>query len=564
MNARKLKAWQAQHATMMCQAVEATRTRQPYQPYSDEMVDYNNAQIEQGAYRFKRLLGAPFNIGPEPQFGDHVRWAGSERSPYGFDLGISYRVEDFEVLARKADKAMRKWRQLDVELRSALLCEVIARLHADTFLFAHVGMHTSGHGLFMGFHANAVHAQARALESVAGVLAVSRELTCQFEAPLVVGQGERQALSRDFAAMPTGLSLVFAGQVVPTWGAYPGLFASLAAGCAAIVVPHGNAVLPMALTIKTIKAACAQVGVPHDIVNLFYSDELSAYRQAALHPDVRLIDYMGGAEFGCWLRQHAWQAKVMTQQSAQTAVFLHSTADYDGMLDNLAFGLCSYSAQLCTSPQTLYVLPEGIGLADGVVPVEQFERDLVARIDQVLGRFASPRELLGALVTPASLSEIRACETARFARVLRQAAQVRDPDYPQACIVTPSVIAVRQGFASSVDHYAREIRGPVSFIIQKPNLRALLAELREVGQHHGALGLGLYTIDSGVEHALRQVSQEMGVLLSINFSKNFYISQCAVFTDIHGGSTGAAANVTYGSPAFYHARLRLTEQRKLL
>ncbi|WP_237720901.1 hypothetical protein [Pseudomonas asplenii] len=193
MNARKLKAWQAQHATMMCQAVEATRTRQPYQPYSDEMVDYNNAQIEQGAYRFKRLLGAPFNIGPEPQFGDQVRWAGSERSPYGFDLGISYRVEDFEVLARKADKAMRKWRQLDVELRSALLCEVIARLHADTFLFAHVGMHTSGHGLFMGFHANAVHAQARALESVAGVLAVSRELTCQFEAP--TGGGARRATS---------------------------------------------------------------------------------------------------------------------------------------------------------------------------------------------------------------------------------------------------------------------------------------------------------------------------------------------------------------------------------
>ncbi|WP_028634613.1 aldehyde dehydrogenase family protein [Pseudomonas parafulva] len=564
MNSRKLKAWQAQHAAMLHQALEATRTRKPYQPYSDEMVDYDNAQVEQGAYRFKRLLGAPLHIEPQPQCRSQEHWAGSERSPYGFDLGISYRVEDFQVLACKADKAIRKWRQLEVEQRSALLCEVVNRLHADTFLFAHVGMHTSGHGLFMGFHANAVHAQARALESVAGVLAVSRELTCQFEAPMAVGQGQQQALSREFATMPTGLSLIFAGQVVPTWGAYPGLFASLAAGCAAIVVPHGNAVLPIALTIKTIKAVCAQVGVPQDIVNLFYSDELSAYRQAALHPDVRLIDYMGGTEFGCWLRQHAWQARVMTQQSAQTAVFLHSTGDYDGMLENLAFGLCSYSAQLCTSPQTLYVLPEGILLEDGVVTVEQFERDLVARIEQVLGRYSSLRDLLGAMLVPTSLSEIRACEAARFARVLRHAEEVRDPDYPQARIVTPSLIAVRQGFASSVKHYAQEIRGPVSFVIQKPDLRCLLAELREVGQHHGTLGLGLYTLDSRVEHALRNISQEMGALLSINFSKNFYISQCAVFSDIHGGSTGAAANITYGSPAFYHARLRVTEQRKLL
>ncbi|EGB96591.1 MULTISPECIES: aldehyde dehydrogenase family protein [Pseudomonas] len=564
MNARKLKAWQAQHGPLLEAAIEAVRTRQPFSPFSDELGDYDSAQIEQGESRFRRLLDAPFHVTPQVPADVDPRWAGGERSPYGFDLGIRYRVEAFPLLACRAEAAKRKWQQLDIGLRCALLCEVITRLHEDTFLFAHVGMHTSGHGLFMGFHANAVHAQARALESVAQVLAAARELSGGFEAELVVGQGASQRLSRQFATMPVGLSLVYAGRVVPTWGAYPGLFASLAAGCPVVVVGHDQAVLPMALTVKALKAACAQVGVPHDIVNLFHSDDPAAYRQAALHPDVRLIDYMGAAEFGSWLRQHAWQARVMTQQSAQTPVFLHSTHDYDGMLENLAFGLCSFSAQLCTSPQTLYVLPEGIRLADGVVSVAQFERDLVERMEQVLARFPSARELLGALLDAQSLAEIRTCEGARFARVLRRAEAVQDPDYPHACIVTPSLIAVRQGFASSVEHYGREIRGPVSFLVQPPDLRALLAELRVIGQHHGALGLGLYTVDAGVEHALRQVSQEMGALLSINFCKNFYISQCAVFTDIHGGGTGAAANVTYGAPGYYHARLRMTEQRKLL
>ncbi|MGE8411503.1 MAG: aldehyde dehydrogenase family protein [Pseudomonas sp.] len=564
MNARKLKAWRAQHAPMLEAASEAVRTRRPYSPFSDELADYDRAQVEQGESRFRRLLDAPLHTTPQVSTEPDQRWAGSERSPYGFDLGIRYRVEDFSQLARRAEVAKRKWQQLNIELRCALLCEVIARLQDDTFLFAQVGMHTSGHGLFMGFHANAVHAQARALESVAHVLAVAREMSCQFEAPMMERQGSCQRLSRQFATMPVGLSLVYAGQVVPTWGAYPGLFASLAAGCPVVVIGHDQAVLPMALTVKVLKAACAQVGVPHDIVNLFHSNDPAAYRQAALHPDVRLIDYMGGAEFGSWLRQHAWQARVMTQQSAQTPVFLHSTSDYDGMLENLAFGLCSFSAQLCTSPQTLYVLPEGIRVVDGVVSVAQFERDLVERVEQVLARFPCARELLGALVAPQSLAEIRACESARFARVLRHAETVHDPDYPHACIVTPSLIAVREGFASSVEHYGREIRGPVSFLVQPPDLRALLAELRTIGQHHGALGLGLYTVDAGVEHAMRQVSQEMGALLSINFCKNFYISQCAVFTDIHGGGTGAAANVTYGAPDYYHARLRMTEQRKLL
>lgn len=564
MNVRKLKAWREQHGPMLAQAVDAVRTRQLFSPFSDELTDYDTALIEQGKKKFNGLLGMPFNVEPGVDNGAGAKRSGAERSPYGFDLGIRYRAENFDALVGRAEDAMHKWQQLEVGLRCALLCEVITRLHADSFLFAHVGMYTSGYGLLMGFHASAIHAQARALESVANVFDISQALTHQVASERVVGQGSEQRMLRDFRTMPAGLSLVYGGQVLPTWGVYPGLFASLAAGCPVVVIPHANAVLPMALTVRAIKAACVQAGVPPDIINLFHSDNLADYRSAALHGSVRLIDYMGGAEFGRWLRQHAWRARVMTQQSAQTSVFVHSTADYAGMIENLAFSLCLYSAQLCTSVQNLYVLPEGIAVPGGRVSTEQFQRDLVERVEQVLQRFSPKRELLGALLDSNSLAQIRACENAHFAKVLRRAEVLSDPDFPNACIVTPSLIAVQPGFASSVEHYAREIRGPVSFIIQKQDLREVIAELRSVGQDYGVLGLGLYTTDEGVEHAMTSVAAQIGALLSMNFCQNFYMSQCSVFTDIHGGAIGPATDITYGAPAFYHTRLRMTEQRKIL
>ncbi|WJM95248.1 hypothetical protein QEP73_16875 [Pseudomonas defluvii] len=199
-----------------------------------------------------------------------------------------------------------------------------------------------------------------------------------------------------------------------------------------------------------------------------------------------------------------------------------------------------------------------------MVTVEQFQKDLVARVERLLKHFTPPRELLGAVLDPTCLSRIRALESAHFARVLRRAEALDDVDFPQACIVSPSLIEVRSGFTSAVEHYADEVRGPVSFMIQKHGLREVISELRDVGQHYGMLGLGLYTQDGGVENALAQIAAQIGAVLSVNFCKNFFISQCSVFTDIHGGATGPAADVTYGGPPSYHARLRMTERRKVL
>ncbi|MCP9267433.1 hypothetical protein M5U04_04820 [Xenorhabdus sp. XENO-1] len=113
------------------------------------------------------------------------------------------------------------------------------------------------------------------------------------------------------------------------------------------------------------------------------------------------------------------------------------------------------------------------------------------------------------------------------------------------------------------DTYAREITGPVSFVIDKDNFKNVVKELRNLSHKFGLLGVGLYTTDAKIENAMKHIAADIGALLSINFCQNYYISQCAVFTDIHGGAINPSSNVTYGAPLFYHSRLRLTESRKI-
>ncbi|MDE1473191.1 aldehyde dehydrogenase family protein [Xenorhabdus bovienii] len=563
MNFRQLKIWRDQHAPLLEQAVAAITARLPFAPFSDELTSYDKTLIEQGEQQFMNILGSRFQVGEHKRADQTRKWVGGEISPYGFPLGITYRAEDFKELAKRANHAMKEWERLSVSFRAAVLCEAISKIHDKTFLFSHIGMHTSGHGFFMGFHANAIHAQARALESVANVYQIEKGLDKELHSEFVIGDGPPQRIQSSFRSKPLGLSLVYSGQVVPTWGAYPAIFASLAAGCPVITIPHSNAVLPIALTVRIIKSVCTEAGISQDIVNIFCSDDEKDYRAAALHPSVKIIDYMGKSEFGDWLRQHAWHARVLTQQSSYTPIFVHSTVDYDGMIENLAFGLCSYSAQLCTSPQNIYVLREGIRIPGGNITVEKFQSDLVAEIDMLIQKIKPSRELLGAIADVASVQNIHRFTEGKFGRVLRSSKTIIDPDFEAARIMTPLVLTVRSPPDACFDTYAREITGPVSFVIDKDDFKNVVKELRNLSHKFGLLGVGLYTTDAKIENAMKHIAADIGALLSINFCQNYYISQCAVFTDIHGGSINPSSNVTYGAPLFYHSRLRLTESRKI-
>ncbi|EHD22120.1 dehydrogenase [Brenneria sp. EniD312] len=564
MNIKKINIWRTRHANLLEKAVTAVNSREPFNPFPDDLSFYDKSSIQKGEIQFRQLLGSRFEMEHREKWILNDKRISPEISPYGFPLRISYFVDDFDKLVKKSNHAMKKWEKISINARAAIMCEAITRIHNATFLFSNIGMHTSGHSFFMGFHANAIHAQARALESVANIYNIERGLHKELYSNISIANGVQQHIQRTFKPYPIGLSLIYSGQLVPTWGAYPAIFASLTAGCPVIIIPHSNAILPIALTVRIIKSVFIEAGIPHDIISLFCSENEDAYQAAAIHRSVKLIDYMGGAFFGNWLKQHTLQARVMSQQNAYTSVFVHSVNNYKGMIENLAFGLCSYSAQLCTSPQNIYVLESGIFTPDRIVTPKDFQRDLVKKINYLIKKHPKPRELLGAIASEKTINNIELYSNNNFGQVILHSKRIEDPDFSGARITTPLVISVTSSSEDIRDNYAKEISGPISFIIMKDNLKNVIEELRYSAKNFGILGVGLYTIDDKVENAMRHVSSEIGALLSINFCNNYYISQCSIFTDIHGSACNPSSNIIYGTPDFYNYRLRLTESRKVL
>ena len=193
----------------------------------------------------------------------------------------------------------------------------------------------------------------------------------------------------------------------PTWNSYPGLFASLATGNPVVVKPHPAAILPLAITVSIAREVLAEAGFARTWSRWWpRSPGGTVAAELAVRPEVRIVDFTGSTAFGLWLEEHARQAAVYTEKAGVNMVLLDSTDDYAGMLANLAFSLCLYSGQMCTTPQDLLIPADGIATGEGRTSVEEFAADLGAAVDKLLGPDAQAVELLGAIVNDGVLSRV--------------------------------------------------------------------------------------------------------------------------------------------------------------
>jgi acyl-CoA reductase-like NAD-dependent aldehyde dehydrogenase len=98
-------------------------------------------------------------------------------------------------------------------------------------------------------------------------------------------QGKNPALvmKKHFQIVGRGVGVVIGCGTFPTWNTYPGLFAALATGNAVIVKPHSNAILPAAITVRTIRAVLAENGIDPNLVSLCVADPAQRH-PGARHP----------------------------------------------------------------------------------------------------------------------------------------------------------------------------------------------------------------------------------------------------------------------------------------
>jgi phenylacetic acid degradation protein paaN len=358
--------------------------------------------------------------------------------------------------------------------------------------------------------------------------------------------------------MPRGVALVIACSTFPTWNGYPGIFASLVTGNPVIVKAHPTVILPLAISVAVARAVLSEAGFDPNLVSLLIDDPVAPVaKDVAMNPEVRLIDYTGGPDFGNWLEANCRHAMVYTEKAGVNCIVVDSIDDYKAMLKNLAFTLSLYSGQMCTTPQTIFVSREGVKTPEGVISAEQFGRDLAAAVSKFLDDPARAVEVLGAIQSPATLARLEAASG--LGEVLRASNAIAHPQWPEARVRSPLILRVA---ASDERAYTEERFGPITLVVETATTADSLARAERVIREQGAITFGLYSTDPAVVDVAEEGALRVGVALSINLTGAVFVNQSAGFSDFHATGANPAANACLTDSAFVASRFFVVQSRR--
>nr|CAC10601.1 putative ring opening enzyme [Aromatoleum evansii] len=473
---------------------------------------YGETAQDDGRRAVEACFGQDFDLGQPGRSG----WMASERSPYGVELGVRYPVCDGQALIDAAHAAMPGWQRIGAQGRAGVCLEIL-----EAVAYAYREMKFIPH------------------ETV-------------WEKPQ--GKNPPLKMKKHFEIVGRGVALVIGCGTFPTWNTYPGLFAALATGNPVIVKPHQNAILPAAITVRIAREVLAEAGLDPNLVTLAAFDKHEATQALATHPAVKSIDFTGGNAFGQWLISNAKQAQVYAELAGVNNVVIESTDQYKAMLRNLAFTLCLYSGQMCTTTQAILVPADGIDTDQGRKSYDEVCADLATSIDKFLADPAVATAVLGAIQSPDTLARI--AEAPAHGRVVRASTKIEHAEFPGAEVRSPLLLACD---AADEKAYMEERFGPSPSSSRSPTARG--GDLSERIVRESALTVGLYTTKPEVVDAMTEATWRAGVALSINLTGGVFVNQSAGFSDYHGVGMNPAANASLSDSAFVANRFRVVQRR---
>ncbi len=542
------------HQAHLTNAVQALATRGFWAAYNEQPSPkvYGETAADVGKQAFQNYLGKPFTLTQPGQTGVH----GGEKSPYGVALDITYPVCNPEKLIAAGLGAMNAWGQLGAEGRTGILLEALHRLNQRSFEIGHAVMMTTGQGWMMAFQAGGPHAQDRGLEAVACAWREQAAIPAEVIWEKPQGKNAPLRMQKYFEIVGRGVALVIGCGTFPTWNTYPGVFAALATGNAVIVKPHSNAILPAAITVAVIREVLSENGLNPDLITLAVTPERSATQALALHKDVKSVDFTGSNTFGNWLMANCKQAQVYAELAGVNNVVIASTDAYRAMLKNLAFTLCLYSGQMCTTTQAIIVPAGGIATDEGHKTFDEVAADLGAAIVAFVADEKIACAVLGAIQSDDTLRRVD--ESHRLAEVVLPTKKLQNPDFPDAQVRTPTLLKCD---AADEAAYMEERFGPISFVVRATDVAAAIALSERIVGDHGALTVGIYATEPAVVDAMVAATWRTKVALSINLTSNIYVNQSAAFSDFHGTGGNPSANAAYSDSAFVANRFRVVQRR---
>jgi phenylacetic acid degradation protein paaN len=557
-SAPALSDWFTAHHDRLSAALGAVHSRGYHSafPESPSPRVYGETAADDGKAAFEAHRGTTYPLSTPGASGT----VASEKSPYGVPLDVRYpRVTEagLDELLTAAQQGLPDWRRAGIEGRVGVGLEILKRLHTRVFEVANAVQHTSGQAFVMAFQAGGAHALDRALEAIAYAYEeMSRyPASATWEKP---AKGDPIRMDKTFTVTGRGVALVIGCNTFPTWNSWPGLFASLVTGNAVIVKPHPLAVLPLAITVSVCQEVLAEAGLDPNLVTLATEEAGDGVaKPLALRPEVKLIDFTGGSEFGTWLERNATQATVFTEKAGVNAVIIDSTDAFKAMCGNLAFTLSLYSGQMCTTTQNLFVPAGGIETEDGHKTYDEVAAGIAGAIEKLLGDDGRAVELLGGIVNAGVSARLEG--VGKLGTVLLESRQIKHPAYTDAEVRTPALVALD---ASDAKVFAHECFGPVSFVVKTASTDESVELFRKTVAEGGAMTAGVYSTNPEVLESIRDAALDVGVALSENLTGQVFVNQSAAFSDFHGTGANPAANATYTDGAYVAGRFRVIQSRR--
>lgn len=540
------------HADLIASAVEAVASRAAWSPFQDSPSTkiHGPDKPVAGKAAFEDQLNRPFDL-DLPGIIDPV---GAEVSPFtGEALGITYPRCDPESLIVAAQTAWPDWRAADPELRLALCAEMAARLYDVNFEMAHAVMHVAGQSYTQAFSGSGPNALDRGIEALAYAAKAMRDVTrsARYERSFA---GEAVSLDKTYVLVPRGIGLVICCASFPTWNAYPALFASLATGNPVILKPHPIAVLPMAIVVRECRRVLVDFGFDPDLITLAVDTLAEPVAQVLIdHPAVQIVDFTGSPRYGGHLERTVTGKLLFTETAGVNTVVVQSVADLDATARAVARAASLFSAQMCTSPQVVYVAPD---LAHA------FADALVAQIDAIADDPAMAAGIMGAIQADVSLNavaDVRAAADGRpDIRILREAAPYAHPQFFKARTLTPLVLGIE---GSAPDLYAEEHFGPVVFVVTMA-ADAAVAEATHLARTRGSISSYLYSTDEDFISRSTPLYEQAGANLTINLTGAMWINFAAAYSDYHVSGLNPAGNACLADLSFVASRFRIVQRRR--
>jgi len=542
-------------------AGRACRERHCWSPFPEMPAGYPDsaAASARGLAAFQAQLGRDFALEQPGRIGR----LGQEVSPYTQEpLGILYPQADVDVLFTAATRAIPGWAAAGTEARLGVLLEALDRLYREhLFELQQAVMHTAGQSANMAYAGSGVNALDRGIEALVYAAQALRAVTPAARWSRAFGSTQI-VLDKTYRAMPRGVAVCFSCASFATWNAWPSIMASLATGNAVIVKPHPGSVLPMAITVRVLRELLAGAGHDPNLVTLAVdSREAPLGKVLVQHRQTAIVDFTGSAAFGAWVERHAHPALVFTETAGCNTVLLESADDLDAALRSLATTMCMFSAQMCTSPQNVYVPRRGVITPQGRVPFGEVGERLAAAIAAVGSDAKRASMILAAIQSPATLALVAQMrdEGARGGRVLLEPSSYSHPGFANARTCTPLLVQTDTRHGAL---YREERFGPVGFVIECHDADDALSQATRDVKQHGGLTAFVYSRDEAFIERAEQAYAHAGAQLTINLTGPMPLNFAAAYSDYHVTGLNPAGNASLTDLSFVAGRFRIAQSRR--